>query len=88
MVLLPLHISHSVVTVEVKVLKKEVEIQQIKEKEKESYAEAAKMTGQKKLNREGSYNKEQVAAKKQQDKKNAWIEKKKMVTFIAGIINT
>lgn len=78
--------NHSVAYWGCEVLKKEVEVQQIRVKEKISYAEAVKMVGENKKHKEGGCSKEQVVGRKQQDEK-AWVEKRKMVTFIAGVIN-
>lgn len=77
--------NQNVVTVEentvqlsgdVRFLKKEVKVQQIRLKEKVSYAEAVKLSGKDKP-KEGRGNMEQRKVKEQQDKKNAWEEKKK-----------
>lgn len=56
-------------------------MQQIKEKV--SYVEAVELAGQEK----NIGNKEQGKVDGQQGKRNARIKKKKLVTFIAGVIN-
>lgn len=62
-------------------------MQKIRLKEKVSYAEAVKMNGQRNQNIEGRVNKGQEEIDNQQERRKAWIEKKKLVTFIAGVIN-
>ncbi len=79
--------NHSVAYWGCEVLKEEVEVQQIRLKEKVSYADAVKMAGKEKQNKGGRGNIDQGKVNDQQDKKNAWKEKKKLVTFIAGVIN-
>lgn len=79
--------NHSVAYWGCEVLKKEVEVQQIRVKEKVSYAEAVKMAGENKKHKEEGGSKEQVVRRKEQDEKKNWVEKKKLVTFIAGVIN-
>lgn len=79
--------NHSVAYWGCEVLKKEVEVQQIRLKEKVSYADAVKLAGKDNQNKEGRGNIEQGKVNEQQDKKIAWKEKKKLVTFIAGVIN-
>lgn len=64
-----------------------MEVQQISLKEKVSYADAVKLAGKDNQNKEGRGNIEQGKVNEQQDKKIAWKEKKKLVTFIAGVIN-
>ena len=69
------------------VMRREVEVQQIRRKEKITYAEAVRIAGQEKQSKDAGYNKEQMAAEEKLDKKKTWIEKKKLVTFMAGVIN-
>lgn len=79
--------EYSVAFLGCEVLKKEVKVQQIRLKEKVSYAEAVKLAGKDKPSKEGRGNMEQRKVNEQQDKKKAWEEKKKLVTFVAGVIN-
>ncbi|XP_035277579.1 uncharacterized protein LOC118229593 [Anguilla anguilla] len=80
--------EHSVVCWGCEAMKREVAVQKVRTKEKVSYAEAAKMTGQEKLNDKQGGGKEQTAASIIQEvEKKLLIEKKKLVTFIAGVIN-
>lgn len=52
------------------------------------YAEAVKMAGQERLDKEHGYNNRQrVVNREQDDKRKMWEEKKKLVTFIAVVIN-
>lgn len=79
--------NHSAAYWGCEVMKREVEVQQVRRKERLSYADAAKIAGQVKQSKESGYNKEQLAAKEKLDKKREWAKKKKLVTFIAGAIN-
>lgn len=79
--------NHSVAYWGCEALKREVEVQKLRLKEKVSYAEAVKMNGQRNQNIEIRVNKGQEEVNVQQGKRKAWIEKKKLVTFIAGVIN-
>ena len=78
--------SHSVAYWGCEVLKREVEVQQIRVRGKVSYAEAVKMAGQKRQV-EGEGGREIEVVKQQQEKQKVWREKKNLVTFIAGVIN-
>ncbi|XP_045913420.1 uncharacterized protein LOC123975742 [Micropterus dolomieu] len=73
--------NHSVAFWGCEVMKKEVKVQQIKLKENISYVEAVKRTEQEKTNQSG----ESGRSPRKEGKK--WEEKKKIVTFIAGVIN-
>lgn len=78
--------NHSMAFWGCEVMKKEVKVQQIKLKENISYVEAVKRTEQEKKNQSGESTK-RVSREDHQEKKEKWEEKKKMVTFIAGVIN-
>lgn len=78
--------NHSVAFWGCEVMKKEVKVQQIKLKENISYVEAVKRTEQEKKNQSGESTK-RVSREDHQEKKEKWEEKKKIVTFIAGVIN-
>lgn len=80
--------NHSVAYRGCEVLRREVEVQQIRVKEKISYAEAVKINRQEKQSKEYGFNKGQMTANMEQEgKTNKWEERKKLVTFIAGVIN-
>ncbi|XP_067275529.1 uncharacterized protein [Pseudorasbora parva] len=77
--------SHSVAFWGCEVMRKEVKIQQIKTKEKLSYVEAVKRTEQEKEQSRGHVREVREC---QQEKKEQWEEeRKKIVIFIAGVIN-
>lgn len=80
--------EHSVAYWGCEAMKREVAVQKVRTKEKVSYAEAAKMAGQEKLSDKQGGGKEQTAATIMQEvEKKLLIEKKKLVMFIAGVIN-
>jgi len=78
--------NHSVAFWGCEVMKKEVKVQQIKLKENISYVEAVKRTEQEKKNQSEESTK-RLNREDHQGKKEKWEEKKKIVTFIAGVIN-
>lgn len=68
-------------------MKREVNPQQIRRKQKVSYTDAAKIAVQENQSEDAGHTKEQVAAKEKLDKEKESAEKKKLVTFMAGVIN-
>lgn len=78
--------NHSVAFWGCEVMKKEVKVQQIKIQRNISYVEAVKRMEQEKKNQSEESIK-RVTREDHQEKKGKWEEKKKIMTFIAGVIN-
>ena len=62
--------NHSAAYWGCEVMRREVEVQQIRRKEKITYAEAVRIAGQEKQSKDAGYNKEQMAAEEKLDKED------------------
>lgn len=69
------------------IMKREVEVQQVRMKEKVSYAEAVKKTQKVEQQKSEVGRKEQNVENVQEKEQREWNEKRKIVVFIAGVIN-
>lgn len=64
-----------------------MQIQQVRVKNKTSYAEAVKMLNQKTEDRNGGVMEESNNRRIGEEEGKVWVDLKKLVTFIAGVIN-
>lgn len=78
--------NHSVAFWGCEVMKKEVKVQQIRVKENISYSETVKRSKREKESQKREYM-NKGTREVQQEQNEQWEEKKKVVTFIAGVIN-
>lgn len=79
--------EHSVTYAGCQIMKREMQIQQVRVKNKTSYAEAVKMVNQKTEDRNGGVREESNNRRIGEEEGKVWVDLKKLVTFIAGVIN-